>query len=73
MRAQSIYSAAVISLVELSKSIVDDIEESSNTDCVLGDRAESESEAPVTKKTGCFENQDDAPGSTEELASENPA
>lgn len=35
---QSIYAAAVIALVELSRSIVDDIEDSWNTQRVLGDR-----------------------------------
>lgn len=45
MHIQSIYSSAVITLVELSKSLSDDIEESWNTKRALGDQAGRESEA----------------------------
>lgn len=60
---QAIYSAAVISIVELSKSLADEIEESWNTERVLGEKAEGQAEAAAAIVEGIEERegQEEAP------------
>lgn len=48
---QSIYSGAVIALVELQRSLADDIEESWRTKRILGDQSQTE-EPPTNSVIG---------------------